>query len=76
MRIGPSFIKLGKAILYPLEVSLAAPRVACVPHRHGSGTALPWHIPTAVRLVRNGCEIARRQLSGKKVEQAADLRRL
>ena len=40
MRIGPSFIKLGKAILYPLEVSLAAPRVAGVPHRHGSGTAL------------------------------------
>ena len=28
-----------------------------------------------VSLGRKGCEIARRQLSGKKVEQAADLRR-
>ena len=33
-----------------------------------SSNAALAHSQTAVRLVRNGCEIARRQLSGKKVE--------
>jgi hypothetical protein len=62
---------------YALTTPKILCRVAGIPHSARTSAYFKQRCPgtfqTAVRLVRNGCEIARRQLSGKKVEQAADL---